>query len=85
MNTLKPAPEDSKTKPEDQASLIDTSKMSAGQRAALEMTEAARDIVSGKGSFAAGLFMGRSNPAALFPFPGSIGGIPAGQGGPGRD
>jgi alkylation response protein AidB-like acyl-CoA dehydrogenase len=69
MNTLKPAPEDSKTKPEDQASLIDTSKMSAGQRAALEMTEAARDIVSGKGSFAAGLFMGRSNPAALFPFP----------------
>jgi hypothetical protein len=47
--------------------IIDTSKMSEGQRAALEMTEAARD--EGRRSFAGDLFMGRVNWPAIFPFP----------------
>jgi len=50
------------------ASLIDTSKMSAGQRAALETTEAARETVQEE-SFAASLFMGRPDFARLVPFP----------------
>jgi alkylation response protein AidB-like acyl-CoA dehydrogenase len=54
---------------DDNAPLIDTSKMSAGQRAALEMTEAAREAASEKGSFAASLFMGRFDPARIVPFP----------------
>ncbi len=44
--------------------LIDTSKMSAGQRAALELTEAAREITN-EHTFAAGLFMGEFNAATL--------------------
>jgi alkylation response protein AidB-like acyl-CoA dehydrogenase len=52
---------------EEQASVIDTSKMSAGQRAALELTEAARE--GGTGSFASGLFMGRYAWDKLLPFP----------------
>lgn len=47
--------------------IIDTSKMNEGQRAALEMTEAARD--EGRRSFAGDLFMGRVNWPAIFPFP----------------
>lgn len=54
---------------DEHAPLIDTSKMSAGQRAALEMTEAAREAASDKGSFAASLFMGRFDPARIVPFP----------------
>ena len=56
-------------KPQDQAPLIDTSKMSDGQRAALEMTEAARDAAAEKPSLASGLFMGRFDLDAVFPFP----------------
>jgi alkylation response protein AidB-like acyl-CoA dehydrogenase len=48
-------------------SIIDTSKMSPEQRAALEMTEASREA-QGK-SFAGGLFMGRFDFDALHPFP----------------
>src|SRR4051812_22986259 len=49
------------------ASVIDTSKMSPEQRAALEMTEAAREV---KGeSFAGGLFMGQFDYGTLRPFP----------------
>jgi hypothetical protein len=68
MNPLKPPPEETKAESaaKGQAPLIDTSRMSAGQRAALELTEAARDAVSGRGSFAQGLFMGRFE---VFPFP----------------
>jgi len=69
MSTLKTTPEEPGPKPDEQAHLIDTSKMSAGQRAALEMTEAARDAASEKGSFASGLFMGRLGLARLFPYP----------------
>lgn len=47
---------------------IDTSKMSAGQRAAIELTEAARTAAHGK-TFASGLFMGEFNLAEIFPFP----------------
>jgi alkylation response protein AidB-like acyl-CoA dehydrogenase len=49
--------------------LIDTSKMSAGQRAALELTEAARDAETGPEGLAAGLFMGRLDASRLLPFP----------------
>ena len=48
--------------------LIDTSKMSAGQRAAMELTEAAREDAYA-GTFAAGLFMGEFKLAGLHPFP----------------
>ena len=47
-------------------SLIDTSKMSAGQRAALELTEAAREATQ-KPSFVSGLFMGEFDPPRTFP------------------
>src|SRR6266481_941806 len=69
MKTTKPAPSQPTQKPDEQQALIDTSKMSAGQRAALELTEAARDAASEKGSFAEGLFMGRLDLERLLPFP----------------
>jgi 3-hydroxyacyl-CoA dehydrogenase/alkylation response protein AidB-like acyl-CoA dehydrogenase/enoyl-CoA hydratase/carnithine racemase len=47
--------------------LIDTSKMSAGQRAALELTEAARENAAG--SFASRMFMGRLDLSDISPFP----------------
>ena len=53
---------------EPEAAAIDTSKMSAGQRAAIEMTEAAREQSDTK-SFVADLFMGRANFGKLMPFP----------------
>src|SRR5215831_4653221 len=48
--------------------LIDTSKMSAGQRAALELTEAARELAR-EPSFVSRLFMGRFDLAQISPFP----------------
>jgi alkylation response protein AidB-like acyl-CoA dehydrogenase len=48
--------------------LIDTSKMSDGQRAAMELTEAARETAA-KRTFAAGLFMGEFNLSGIHPFP----------------
>ncbi len=48
--------------------MIDTSKMSAGQRAALELTEAARETAHEPG-FVSGLFMGEFNLAGIAPFP----------------
>ncbi len=53
---------------EPEVAAIDTSKMSAGQRAAIELTEAARERTQTP-SFVADLFMGRCDPAKLFPFP----------------
>ncbi len=67
MNALKDP--DVKPAAEEAAPLIDTSKMNAGQRAALEMTEAARDAAAEKESFAQGLFMGRCDVARMLPFP----------------
>lgn len=49
--------------------VIDTSKMSPEQRAALEMTEAARETGRVEHGFAGGLFMGHWNTARLVPFP----------------
>lgn len=53
---------------EDTPSTIDTSKMSQGQREALEVTEAARSE-SGYRSFVGDLFMGRFALDQLYPFP----------------
>ncbi|NDA67049.1 MAG: DNA polymerase II, partial [Verrucomicrobia bacterium] len=70
MKTLEPPTmEPRPTPPDDAAQVIDTSKMNAGQRAALEMTESARDAASEKGSFAANLFMGRYELDRLLPYP----------------
>ena len=49
--------------------VIDTSKMSPEERAALEMTEAAREKASERNSFAGSLFMGRPDFSAIAPFP----------------
>lgn len=51
---------------EPERSVIDMSKMSAGQRAAFEVTEAAREAQTDLG-FAANLFMGRFRPDQLHP------------------
>src|SRR5437867_10555667 len=67
-NTVPKDPE-VKDATEEQGAVIDTSKMSAGQRAALELTEAARDAAGERGSFCGGLFMGRLDSAAVHPFP----------------
>jgi alkylation response protein AidB-like acyl-CoA dehydrogenase len=71
MSVTKNAPQRPETRPssEEAASVIDTSKMNEGQRAALEMTEAARDLTSEQGSFAGGLFMGRCDLNRVYPFP----------------
>jgi alkylation response protein AidB-like acyl-CoA dehydrogenase len=54
---------------EENKSVIDTSKMSGAQRAALEMTEAARDTPADKRGFSGGLFLGQFNLNALHPYP----------------
>jgi alkylation response protein AidB-like acyl-CoA dehydrogenase len=59
------------TKPplaEEPRSQIDMSKMSAGQRAAFELTEAARETAQER-SFASGLFMGEFDLSGIHPFP----------------
>lgn len=56
------------TIPETETPAIDTSKMSAGQRAAMELTEAAREQTSRSG-LVADLFMGRFDAGRLLPFP----------------
>jgi alkylation response protein AidB-like acyl-CoA dehydrogenase len=57
-----------KTTHEPEVATIDTSKMSAGQRAAVELTEAARETTR-QPSFVAEMFMGRFDPTRLSPFP----------------
>src|SRR3712207_5782793 len=51
------------------ASVIDTSKMSKGQREALELAEASRDPLDERGSFASNLFIGRYDFDRIFPYP----------------
>ena len=70
MSSIKTAPPEYDLKPsaEEVASIIYTSKMNEGQRAALELTEAARDA-SEQGSFVGGLFMGRCSLRSVLPFP----------------
>jgi alkylation response protein AidB-like acyl-CoA dehydrogenase len=53
----------------DPKSVIDTSKMSAAQREAFELAEAARESAHAERGFAGGLFMGRFDPARIYPFP----------------
>lgn len=49
--------------------VIDTSKMTPEERAALELAEAARVEAGPAGSFGTSLFMGRPHLGAMFPFP----------------
>src|SRR4051795_1891926 len=51
------------------APIIDTSKMSAGKAAALELAEASRDPLDERGSFASNLFIGRYDFDRIFPWP----------------
>ncbi len=71
MSPIKTAPPEPENKPpaEEHASVIDTSKMTEGQRAALELTEAAREVAQERKSFVGGLFMGTCHLPAVFPFP----------------
>src|SRR5260221_7837311 len=71
MSTTKSAPPEPEVKPtaDESASVIDTSKMNEGQRAALELTEAARETPHDKKSFVGGLFMGTCDLRGVFPFP----------------
>ncbi len=55
--------------PASAASVIDTSKMSKGQREALELAEASRDPLDERGSFASNLFIGRYDFDRIFPYP----------------
>lgn len=57
------------TAPDEPQVAIDTSKMSPEQRAALELTEAARDVTDAEPGFCGGLFMGKFHLDALHPFP----------------
>src|ERR1700709_2847818 len=50
-------------------SVIDTSKMSAGKAAALELAESSRDPLDERGSFASNLFIGKFAFDRIFPFP----------------
>src|SRR5438309_12057383 len=58
-----------KTKEAAPASVIDTSKMSEGKRAALELAESSRDPLDDRGSFASNLFVGRYDFDRIYPFP----------------
>src|SRR5438105_716141 len=51
------------------ASVIDTSRMSEGKRAALELAEASRDPLDDRGSFASNLFIGRYDFDRIYPWP----------------
>src|SRR6476659_5737953 len=53
----------------DSASIIDTSKMSAGKAAALELAESSRDPLDERGSFASNLFIGKFAFDRIFPWP----------------
>jgi alkylation response protein AidB-like acyl-CoA dehydrogenase len=66
--TKPPVKEQSRPAADEPRELIDTSKMSNGQRAALELTEAARENTREQ-TFASGLFMGSYNLSSIDPFP----------------
>src|SRR5882757_3791542 len=51
------------------APVIDTSKMSAGKAAALDLAESSRDPLDERGSFASNLFIGRYDFDRIFPYP----------------
>src|SRR5436305_264509 len=70
MIATKPPPTEPRSKAplEEPDSVIDTSKMSSGQRAALELTESAREIAQ-EPSFVSGLFMGTYDLSRIRPCP----------------
>src|SRR5437763_17082637 len=73
MNSPLEAPEkqvaeETSAKPQ-AASVIDTSKMSAGKAAALDLAESSRDPLDERGSFASKLFIGRYDFSRIFPYP----------------
>ncbi|HEY8902716.1 MAG TPA: acyl-CoA dehydrogenase family protein, partial [Chthoniobacterales bacterium] len=53
----------------DSESVIDTSRMSAGERSALEVAESAREAGDLERTFVGGLFLGRWDAARILPFP----------------
>src|SRR3954465_15914329 len=61
--------EETTAKPATPAPVIDTSKMSAGKAAALELAESSRDAHDERGSFASNLFIGRFDFDRIFPYP----------------
>src|SRR5438128_1729515 len=63
--------EETSAKPQKAApsSVIDTSKMSKGQREALDLAEASRDPLDDRGSFASNLFIGRYDFDLIYPYP----------------
>src|SRR5438552_2568214 len=74
MNSPLEAPEkqiaeETSAKPQATASVIDTSKMSAGKAAALDLAESSRDPLDERGSFASNLFIGRYDFGRIFPYP----------------
>ncbi|MGI8437692.1 MAG: acyl-CoA dehydrogenase family protein [Chthoniobacterales bacterium] len=58
-----------KPAPKEAASVIDTSKMSAGKAAALDLAESSRDPLDQRGSFASNLFVGKFAFDRIFPWP----------------
>ncbi len=64
-----PAPEAGRPATGEAAGPIDTSRMSEGQRAAMELTEGSRDPSGPRLGFAASLFWGRPDWNSLLPFP----------------
>jgi hypothetical protein len=64
-----PAATELQEAPEEQGVRIDTSKMSEGQRQALEVTEAAREAAWKHPSFALELFHGRFRDDLILPYP----------------
>ena len=74
MNSPLEAPEkqiagETSAKPSPQASVIDTSKMSAGKAAALDLAESSRDPLDERGSFASNLFIGRYDFNRIYAWP----------------
>src|SRR5207245_6925738 len=61
--------EETSAKPAPSSSVSDTSKMSEGKRAALELAEASRDPLDNRGSFASNLFIGRYDFDRIYPWP----------------
>ena len=61
--------EETSAKPTTPSAVIDTSRMAKGKREALELTEASRDPLDDRGSFASNLFIGRYDFARIHPYP----------------
>ena len=72
MNTPLEAPEKQSSAPPEKAApapVIDTSKMSEGKRAALDLAESSRDPLDERGSFASNLFIGRYDFDRIYRWP----------------